>query len=117
VARRAHKRPGHRLEAERIVGARAARGIDVSSNIGQNYPYASESEEERAAQIARVFTANEGLADKVRTEAIALPQERRWWVWKCPTTGCSGLLHSAGYARNARAVYTVCDTCGQTRLR
>ena len=22
----------------------------------------------------------------------------RWWVWKCPTPGCPGLLHAAGYA-------------------
>jgi hypothetical protein len=89
----------------------------VSSNISQNYPYSSESEEERASQIARAFAANAGLADRVRSEAIALRQEGRWWVWKCPTTGCSGLLHSAGYARNARAIYTVCDTCGKTYLR
>jgi hypothetical protein len=89
----------------------------VSSNISQNYPYSSESEEERAAQIARAFAATEGLADKVKAEAIGLAEEARWWVWKCPTNGCAGLLHSAGYARNARAVYTVCDTCGKTYLR
>ncbi len=89
----------------------------MSSNIGQNYPYSSESEQERAARVAGAFATNEGLAEKVQTEAIALPREGRWWVWKCPTDGCSGLLHSAGYARDARAVYTVCDTCGKTYLR
>jgi hypothetical protein len=89
----------------------------VSSNISQNYPYASESEEERAAQVAHAFAANEGLAAKVSTESLALPPEERWWVWKCPTTGCTGLLHTAGYARNARAVYALCDTCGKTCLR
>ncbi|MGZ6266040.1 MAG: hypothetical protein ACXWN4_03950 [Candidatus Limnocylindrales bacterium] len=89
----------------------------MSSNIGQNYPYSSESEEERAAQVAAAFAAHDGLAEKVKGEALALPPEGRWWVWKCPTKGCSGLLHSAGYARNARAVYTVCDTCGKTYQR
>jgi hypothetical protein len=89
----------------------------VSSNIGQNYPYSSESEEERATRVAAAFAANEGLAEKVSGEAMALPPEGRWWVWKCPTNGCAGLLHSAGYARDARAVYTVCDSCGKTFLR
>lgn len=89
----------------------------MSSNIGQNYPYSSESEEERATRVAAAFAANEGLAEKVKGEALALPPESRWWVWKCPTKGCAGLLHSAGYARDARAVYTVCDTCGKTYLR
>jgi hypothetical protein len=89
----------------------------VSSNISQNYPYASESEEERAAQIAHAFAANEGLAAKVAAESIAVPDHERSWVWKCPSRGCAGLLHTAGYARNARAVYAVCDTCGKTFLR
>jgi hypothetical protein len=89
----------------------------LSSNISQNYPYSSESEEERAAQVARALAANEGLAEKVEAEAVGLPQEGRWWVWKCPAKDCSGLLHSAGYARTVRAVYTVCDTCGRTCLR
>jgi hypothetical protein len=89
----------------------------VSSNISQNYPYASESEEERAAQVSRAFGATEGLAAKVEAESLGLPHEDRWWVWKCPAKGCAGLLHTAGYARNARAVYAVCDACGKTYLR
>jgi hypothetical protein len=89
----------------------------VSSNISQNYPYASESDEERADQVARSLAANEGLAAKVSAESLALPAGERWWVWKCPAKGCAGLLHTAGYARNARAVYAVCDTCGKTFLR
>ena len=89
----------------------------MSSNIAQNYPYSSESEEERATQVAAAVAAHDGLAEKVKGEALALPSEGRWWVWKCPTEGCAGLLHSAGYARDARAVYTVCDTCGGTYLR
>lgn len=89
----------------------------MSSNIAQNYPYSSESELERAASVARALAGHEGLADKVRSESIGLEPESRWWVWKCPTPACPGLLHAAGFARNARAVYSLCDTCGKTYLR
>ena len=89
----------------------------MSSNIAQNYPYSSESEAERVSSIARAFAADASLADKVKAESIALGDEDRWWVWKCPARGCTGLLHTAGQARNARAVYTVCDTCGKAYLR
>jgi len=89
----------------------------MSSNIGQNYPYSSESEEERAAQVASALAANPGLGARVGAESLPLQFEDRWWVWKCPTTACPGLLHSAGYAREARAVFTVCDTCGGTYRR
>ena len=89
----------------------------MTSNVGQNYPYSSESEDERAARIETTLAAREGLRQKVATESIGLPLEPRWWVWKCQVKGCTGLLHAAGYARTARAVYTVCDTCGKTFLR
>ncbi len=89
----------------------------MSSNIGQNYPYSSESEAERAATIARALAGDAALADKVGAEAVGLADEGRWWVWKCPNRGCPGLLHTAGQARNAHAVYTLCDTCGRTYLR
>ena len=89
----------------------------MSSNIAQNYPYSSESESERAASIARACAATEGLTDKVKAESVGLAGEDRWWVWKCPNRGCAGLLHTAGLARNAHAVYAVCDTCGKTFLR
>ncbi|MGD0121869.1 MAG: hypothetical protein ABSC46_04830 [Candidatus Limnocylindrales bacterium] len=89
----------------------------MSSNIAQNYPYSSESETERASSIARAFAGDPSLADKVKAESIALGDEDRWWVWKCPAWGCPGLLHAAGQARNARAVYALCDTCGKTYLR
>ena len=47
-----------------------------------------------------------------------LDQNERWWVWKCPTPGCAGLLHATGYAFEKHAVYTVCDgTCAKTFLR
>lgn len=89
----------------------------MSSNIAQNYPYSSESESERAASVARAVARDTALADKVKAESIGLAGEDRWWVWKCPAQGCPGLLHAAGQARNARAVYTLCDTCGRTYLR
>ncbi len=42
----------------------------------------------------------------------------RWWVWKCPTPGCAGLLHAAGYSAEKHAVFVVCDgTCAKTFLR
>jgi hypothetical protein len=89
----------------------------MASNLGQNYPYASESETERSAALDRTYSANADLAARVQSESMPGPREPRSWVWKCPTPGCSGLLHTAGFARNARAVYTVCDTCGKTYLR
>jgi hypothetical protein len=89
----------------------------VSSNIAQNYPSSSEDETERAASIANALARDGSLADKVKAEADRLPEGDRWWVWKCPSQGCPGRLHTAGQARNARAVYTICDTCGKTYLR
>jgi hypothetical protein len=90
----------------------------VTSNIGQNYPYSSESEAERAARIATLVADREGLADTLASESTPLDANERWWVWKCPTSGCPGLLHAAGYAVEKHAVYVVCDgTCGKTFLR
>jgi hypothetical protein len=90
----------------------------VTSNVGQSYPYSSESETERAAQIARLVAARENLAGKLATETSPLDQGDRWWVWKCPTKACPGLLHAAGYAADIHAVYVVCDgSCGKTFLR
>lgn len=89
----------------------------MSSNIAQSYPYSSESEAERSAAVSQIVAATEGLADKVKAEALETGTEDRSWVWKCPARGCPGLLHSAGVARNARAVYAVCDTCAKTYHR
>jgi hypothetical protein len=90
----------------------------VTSNVGQNYPYSSETEGARAAAIDRLVRTREGLADKIAAETTPLDGEDRWWVWKCPTKGCPGLLHVAGYARDLHAVYVVCDgTCAKTFLR
>jgi hypothetical protein len=97
----------------------------VTSNIAQNYPYTSETEAERAARIASILEARPELAAKLETETTPptaattpLDAQERWWVWKCPTPGCPGLLHVAGYAAEKHALYVVCDgTCGKTFLR
>jgi hypothetical protein len=90
----------------------------VTSNVGQNYPYSSETEAERATRIATLVADREGLAATLATESTPLDENERWWVWKCPTKGCPGLLHAAGYALEKHAVFVVCDgTCGKTFLR
>jgi hypothetical protein len=90
----------------------------MTSNVGQSYPYSSESEGERSAAIASLTGAKEDLATKVAAETTPLDARDRWWTWKCPTAGCRGILHAAGYARDLHAVYVVCDgTCGKTFLR
>jgi len=90
----------------------------VTSNVGQSYPYTSESETERANRVAELVKAREGLAAQLAAEATPLDSNDRWWVWKCPTRGCAGLLHAAGYARDLHAVYVVCDgACAKTFLR
>jgi hypothetical protein len=90
----------------------------MTSNVGQNYPYSSESEADRAARVASVIEAQAGLGDKVSAETSPLDERDRWWTWKCPTPKCPGILHAAGYARDLHAVYVVCDgTCAKTFLR
>jgi hypothetical protein len=90
----------------------------VTSNVGQNYPYSSESEAERMAAVTAVIADREGLADTIKAETTPLDENDRWWVFKCPTKGCRGLLHIAGYAAEKHALYTVCDgTCGKTFLK
>ena len=90
----------------------------MTSNVGQNYPYASETEADRAATIARLVADREALAGTLAAEASPPDENDRWWVWKCPTKGCAGLLHVAGYALDKHALFVVCDgTCGKTFLR
>jgi hypothetical protein len=90
----------------------------VSSNVAQSYPYTSETEADRSTVIASLAKTRDGLAAKLATETTPLDANERWWVWKCPTPGCPGLLHVAGYAAEKHAVYVVCDgTCGKTFLR
>jgi hypothetical protein len=86
--------------------------------VSQSYPYTSESEAERASQVASLVAAKDDLAAKLEAETTPLDANERWWVWKCPTKGCAGLLHVAGYAAEKHAIYVVCDgTCGKTYLR
>ena len=97
----------------------------MSSNVGQNYPYARETESDRAAAIEAAFSKFDGLRDKVASETTPLEELDRaepgqphlWWVYVCPTDDFSGRLHVAGYALERHALYTVCDTCGSTFLR
>jgi hypothetical protein len=90
----------------------------VTSNVAQNYPYTSETAAERAAAVARLVSEREGLADTLAAESTPVDENDRWWVWKCPTKGCPGLLHVAGYSREKHALFVVCDgTCGKTFLR
>lgn len=90
----------------------------MTSNVGQSYPYSSETELQRAEVIQKLVTEREGLADKLATETTPLDDHSRWWTWKCPTAGCRGILHIAGYAHDLHALYVVCDgTCGKTFLR
>lgn len=90
----------------------------MTSNVSQSYPYTSETERVRAATIANLVAARDGLSDKLAAESTPLDENDRWWVWKCPTKGCAGLLHVAGYAVERHALYVVCDgTCAKTFLR
>ncbi len=90
----------------------------MTSNVGQSYPYSSETEADRAARIGALVEAQAGLADKLAAESTPLDARERWWTWKCPTPKCPGILHAAGYARDLHAVYVVCDgTCAKTFLR
>jgi hypothetical protein len=90
----------------------------MTSNVGQNYPYTSESEAEREAAIGSLAAVRDGLAATLESATSPLDARERWWVWKCPTPGCAGLLHAAGYALERHAVFVVCDgTCAGTFLR
>ena len=90
----------------------------MTSNVGQNYPYTSETGAERAARVGALVAAREGLADTLKAETTPLDGQDRWWVWKCPTAGCPGLLHAAGYALDKHALFVICDgTCAKTFLR
>jgi len=90
----------------------------VTSNVGQNYPYSSETDADRAAKIAALVAATPALGEKIAAETTSLDAQDRWWTWKCPSPGCPGFLHAAGYAHDLHAVYVACDgTCGKTFLR
>ena len=90
----------------------------MTSNVGQSYPYTRESEADRASRIGQLVAERAGLSDTLAAEATPLDANDRWWVWKCPTAGCPGFLHVAGYAVEKHALFVVCDgTCAKTFLR
>ena len=90
----------------------------MTSNVSQNYPYSSETEADRAMTVARLVSEREALAGTLAAESTPLDANDRWWIWKCPTKGCPGFLHAAGYAAEKHAVFVVCDgTCAKTFLR
>jgi len=93
-------------------------GAQVTSNVGQNYPYTSESDADRVAVLASLLADRSDLTEQLKAETTPLDANERWWVYKCPTKGCAGLLHAAGYAAERHALFTVCDgTCAKTFLR
>ena len=90
----------------------------MTSNVGQSYPYSSETESQRAEAIKGLVASRDGLGAKLAAETTPLDDHPKWWTWKCPTPGCRGILHAAGYAHDLHALYVVCDgTCGKTYLR
>ena len=98
--------------------------MTLSSNVAQSYPYRAETEAERRAAIERATAQFEGLAAKIAEESEPLPdpgpdepgRPNRSWTFVCPSH-VSGRLHTAGYARERRALYVVCDEGGETYLR
>ena len=76
------------------------------------------SQADRATRIGALVAERAGLSDTLGAETTPLDANDRWWVWKCPTVGCPGLLHVAGYAAEKHALFVVCDgTCAKTFLR
>ena len=71
----------------------------MTSNVGQNYPYTSESEADRASSVASLVAAREDLAATLAAEATPLDAKDRWWVWKCPTAGLPGPAPCRGLRR------------------
>ena len=90
----------------------------MTSNVGQSYPYSSEPEVDRATRVEAAVAVHSELAGRIAAETTPLDANERWWTWKCPTPGCPGILHAAGYARDLHALFVVCDgRCGQAYLR
>ena len=47
----------------------------MTSNVGQNYPYTSEPEADRAARVASLVAERDGLGDQLTAETTPLPFE------------------------------------------
>ena len=90
----------------------------MTSNVGQSYPYSSETEADRAEAVARLRRGARGSRRQARRRDDAARRARALVGLEVPDDGLPGLLHAAGYARDLHAVYVVCDgTCGKTFLR
>ena len=87
VTRRAHTKPSPVFH---LLPLRDRRDTPMTSNVGQNYPYSSESEADRAARIAALVEDRDGLKDKLSAETTPLDERDRWWTWKCPTRAAPG---------------------------
>jgi hypothetical protein len=106
-----------------LVGGSSYRGA-VSSNVGQNYPYSSETEEQRSAAVAAAVAQFGGLGERISKESTPLEKlpaaepgrPDLWWVFVCPQH-IDGRLHVAGYPLEKHGLYTVCDLDGQSFLR
>ena len=86
----------------------------MTSNVGQNYPYTSETEAERAAAIAALVARATGLAAKLAAETTPLDDERALVGLEVPDAGLPGPPPRRGYALEKHAVFVVCDgTCAQ----
>ena len=90
----------------------------MTSNVGQNYPYSSETEAVRASTIARLVAARDGLSATLGAESSPLDANDRWWVWKCPTKGCPVFSTRPATLSTSTPSIVVCDgTCAKTFLR
>ncbi len=63
----------------------------MTSNVGQNYPYSSETESERAAAISALVEAREGLKDKLSAETTPARRPRSLVDLEMPDPGLQGL--------------------------
>ena len=91
----------------------------MTSNVGQNYPYSSETEAERAVRIAALVDGPRRAHGQARRGDDAA---RRATIaggsGSARRRAAAGILHAAGYAHDLHAVYVVCDgTCAKTFLR
>ena len=76
----------------------------MTSNVGQNYPYSSETEADRAASIASLTTAQAGLADN------SPPRRRRSTPRTAGGPG-SARRQAAAASCTRRATPTICMPC------
>ena len=98
-------RPSHMLIRVPVTGAltrslpalqvpgpavRPTRAEGPALNVGQNYPYTSETEAERVPH--RCLAARQ--AETLAAETTALDVNARWCL-KCPTAGCPGSMRLA----------------------